>query len=147
MLSTVASTIQIAIAPVFLLAGLGAFLNFMVVRLARIVDRARVLEDRLLEGHQTHRAHWLWELRLLDRRMKVINIAIFLCVSSALAICLVVALLFVSELVHWDIGLAVALTFILCMTMLVCGLIAFLIEVRMSALAIRIRDEVLRQDN
>ena len=40
-LSTVSATIQAAIAPVFLLAGVGAFLNVMVGRLARIVARAR----------------------------------------------------------------------------------------------------------
>ena len=44
-LSTVADTIQSAIAPVFLLAGIGAILNVMVGRLARIVDRARTLEE------------------------------------------------------------------------------------------------------
>jgi hypothetical protein len=44
-LSTVSATIQAAIAPVFLLAGIGAFLNVMVGRLARIVDRARDIES------------------------------------------------------------------------------------------------------
>ena len=43
--SDMARTIQLAIAPVFLLAGIGAFLNVIAGRLARVVDRARHLED------------------------------------------------------------------------------------------------------
>ena len=44
----VAQIIQLAVAPVFLLAGIGAFLNVCAGRLARIVDRARGLEARIL---------------------------------------------------------------------------------------------------
>ena len=39
--TTVAQIIQLAVAPVFLLAGIGAFLNVCAGRLSRIVDRAR----------------------------------------------------------------------------------------------------------
>ena len=42
-LTILAQIIQLAIAPVFLLAGLGSFLNVCVGRLARIVDRTRQL--------------------------------------------------------------------------------------------------------
>ena len=43
----IAHVIQIAIAPVFLLAGIGAFLNVMTNRLGRVVDRWRSLEAEL----------------------------------------------------------------------------------------------------
>ena len=46
--STVAQVIQLAVAPVFLLAGIGAFLNVCAGRLSRIVDRARNIEPLLL---------------------------------------------------------------------------------------------------
>ena len=39
----IARTIQLAIAPVFLLAGIGAFLNVIAGRLNRVVDRSRFL--------------------------------------------------------------------------------------------------------
>ncbi len=45
---TVAQVIQLAVAPVFLLAGIGAFLNVCAGRLSRIVDRARTVEPLLL---------------------------------------------------------------------------------------------------
>lgn len=40
----VAYVIQLAVAPVFLLTGIGAILAVMTNRLARIIDRARALE-------------------------------------------------------------------------------------------------------
>ena len=43
----VAQVIQAAVAPVFLLAGVGATLNVLATRIGRIIDRARVMEDRL----------------------------------------------------------------------------------------------------
>lgn len=48
--SLVSQTIQLALAPVFLLAGIGAFLNVCVGRLARIIDRARRVEEKILNS-------------------------------------------------------------------------------------------------
>ena len=145
-LSTVAATIQTAIAPVFLLAGLGAILNVMVGRLARIVDRARKLEQ--LHPSSTgpeHERHVL-ELRLINRRISVINTAIFLCVSSALATCFVVAMMFVSRLFALHVGAVIAAAFVVSMVLLMACLIYFLIEVRMSLGAIHVREELLELD-
>lgn len=145
-LSTVSETIQAAIAPVFLLAGIGAILNVMVGRLARIVDRARQVEQLhpRSTGHE-HDRH-VWELRLIDRRISVINNAIFLCVSSALAICFVVAVMFISRLINLHVGALVAGAFILSMLLLMAGLVYFLFEVRMSLEAIHVREELLERD-
>jgi hypothetical protein len=142
-LSTVSETIQAAIAPVFLLAGIGAFLNVMVGRLARIVDRARSIE--LLHPRSTGPEHdrHVWELRIIDRRISVINNAIFLCTASALAICCVVALMFCARLLNLHVGIWVALSFIVSMVLLMAGLIYFLVEVRMSLEAIHVREELL----
>ena len=145
-LSTVSATIQAAIAPVFLLAGIGAFLNVMVGRLARIVDRARQIEQLHPRSTGPEHDRHVWELRLIDRRISVINTAIFLCVSSALAICLVVALLFVSRLGNLHVGAIVAVAFILSMLLLMIGLVYFLIEVRMSLKAVHVRKELLELD-
>lgn len=145
-LSTVSDTIQTAIAPVFLLAGIGAILNVMVGRLARIVDRARVVEALHPRSSGSEHDRHVWELRLIDKRVSVINWAIFLCVSAALAICLVVALIFVSRLVNFHIGPVVAIAFILSMALLMAGLVFFLIEVRMSLAAIHVREELLEFD-
>ena len=145
-LSTVSATIQAAIAPVFLLAGVGAFLNVMVGRLARIVDRARQIEQLHPRSTGPEHDRHVWELRLIDRRISVINAAISLCVTSALAICIVVALLFVSRLANLHVGALVALAFILSMVLLMAGLVYFLFEVRMSLEAVHVREELLERD-
>ncbi|MCH4894582.1 DUF2721 domain-containing protein [Sphingomonas sp. SFZ2018-12] len=145
-ISTVASTIQTAIAPVFLLAGLGAILNVLAGRLARIVDRVRTLEQLHPRSTGPEHDRHVWELRILDRRITVINAALSLCVASAVMISLVVAMLFVAELVKLKIGTVVASLFIAAMLALVAGLILFLVEVRISLRAIHVRAELLERD-
>ncbi len=144
--STIAQTIQLSISPVFLLAGIGAVLNVIAGRLGRVVDRARSLEKLHPQSSGPDHDRHVWELRLLDRRMSVINSALFLCVSSAVAVCFVVALLFVAELVDLHIGTVVALVFILATSLLTAGLIMFMIEVRMSLRATRVRVELLEHE-
>jgi hypothetical protein len=145
-LNTVASTIQIAIAPVFLLAGLGSILNVLAGRLSRIIDRVRALEALHPRSTGPEHDRHVWELRILDRRISVINAALFFCVASGVLVCLVVALLFVARLVHLKIGTVVAVAFIIAMLLLMVGLILFLIEVRISLRAIHVRAELLEKE-
>ncbi|MGZ8348235.1 MAG: DUF2721 domain-containing protein, partial [Allosphingosinicella sp.] len=63
-LTQLAQIIQLAVAPVFLLAGLGAFLNVCAGRLARIVDRARGLEPRILGSRGDEHDRLIREVRL-----------------------------------------------------------------------------------
>ena len=146
MISTVAATIQISIAPVFLLAGIAGILNVLVGRMARVVDRARKLEQLHPVSTGAEHERQVWELRLIDRRLSIINTSIWLCVASAIAICLVVALLFGAEIVHLDIGIVVAAAFIASMLLLTSGLVAFLVEVRLSVQAVHVREELLERD-
>ena len=90
--------IQLATAPVFLLTGVGTNMLVLTNRLARIIDRTRVLEERLVEGAPPitakSRAGAFDELDVLFRRAYKINREIFLSTFCALLICLVVAVLF-----------------------------------------------------
>jgi hypothetical protein len=141
--SAIAHLISLAIAPVFLLAGIGSILNVLAGRLARSVDRWRRLEERYegLEGERLAEA--THELHILDRRMTVINLAIGCCTSSALFICLVVAILFVADLADVPFGRAVAWLFIAAMLMLVTGLVLFLYEVRLAMRALRAHRDLM----
>ncbi|QAY76859.1 DUF2721 domain-containing protein [Sphingosinicella sp. BN140058] len=141
--SQIAHLIQLAIAPVFLLAGVGAILNVLAQRLARVVDRARALEADFKGFDEDQRVRASNELVLLDRRMHVVNHAISACTASALFVCLVVALLFVADLAAIKFGTAVAVLFILAMLFLIIGLCLFLWEVRLAMRSIRIRREHL----
>lgn len=145
-LSTVAETIQVAIAPVFLLAGIGALLNVLTGRLARVVDRARALEALHPRSTGPEHDRHVWELRRIDRRVRIINNAIALATASGVAVCCVVALLFVAELLHLKSGRTVALLFIIAMALLIAALVSFLIEVRLSVKVTRIRADLLEHE-
>jgi len=142
--STIAQTIQLSLSPVFMLAGIGALLNVLAGRLSRVIDRARSLEMLHPSSQGPEHDRHVRELRLLDRRMAIINASLFLTVTSAIMTCLVVVLLFVAELAKLHFGTFVALSFILAMLLLIAALVTFMIEVRMSLNAFRIRPELLR---
>lgn len=141
--TTVAQVIQLAVAPVFLLAGIGAFLNVCALRLARIVDRARGIEPRLLASRGREHDRLQAEVRLLDRRIGIVNWAIFFTVLSAVLICTVVVLLFAAGLTRAHFGTEIALLFIASMVAIGSGFFIFLVETRIASRSVRIRTEVL----
>src|SRR5206468_8946275 len=110
--TTVAEIVRLALAPVFLLSGIGAFLNLLASRLTRIVDRSRDIEPLLLASRGDEHDRFVADLKILDRRMLLINWATGLSVISALLTCLVVTLLFAANLIRTRIGDAIALMFI-----------------------------------
>jgi Protein of unknown function (DUF2721) len=123
--------IQSAVAPVFLLSGVGVTLGVLTNRLARIVDRARFLEqrthDEAARGESTTDS-----LRVLARRAHYINIAINLCTVSALLVSLLVMSLFTSAFVPLNLSAAIAILFVLAMVCLTASFVAFLVETRLA---------------
>ena len=142
-LTHLAQIIQLAVAPVFLLAGLGAFLNACVGRLARIVDRIRTLEPRILGSRGDEHERLLGEVRLLDRRSRIVSNAIFTTVLAALIISAVVVLLFLAFLTGYRFGTAIALLFIASMICTSLGFAIFLHETRLGIRAIQVRAHIL----
>jgi hypothetical protein len=143
--TTIAQTIQLSLAPVFLLTGIGALLNVLAGRLSRVVDRVRQLEKLHPASTGPEHDRHVWELRILDRRIAIINNALLMAVCSAVMICCVVAMLFVAELGGLHLGTVVALSFIVAMALLIVALTSFLLEVRVSLTAIRVRTELLEK--
>jgi Protein of unknown function (DUF2721) len=140
---TIAQIIQLAVAPVFLLAGIGAFLNVCALRLARIVDRARGIEPRLLASRGEEHDRLLQEIRQLDWRIGVVNWAIFFTVLAAVLTCAVVVLLFAAGLTGAHFGTVIALLFIASMIAIGAGFFIFLVETRVASRSVRIRNDVL----
>ena len=139
----VARVIQLAVAPVFLLSGIGAFLNVMAGRLGRTVDRARRLEGEIGGFDAGERQRALTELHILDRRMRQAHYAIYACTASALAVCVLVGLLFVADLVGSGFARTVAILFVVAMILIVIGLGFFLAEVRLATVSVRVRRDLL----
>ncbi len=141
--SQVTHTIQLAVAPVFLLAGIVAFINVCASRLARVIDRARALERIVLESSGGKHDRAIDEIHVLDRRIRVVNRAILLSVLSALLICAVVILLFASNLFDVNMGTVIALFFIGSMLSIGGGFALFIHETRLGSRVIHIRNEIL----
>jgi len=139
--NTVASIIQLAVAPVFLLAGVAGILNVLAARLARVVDRARSLESDVPTAEAEVRLAELQELVILDRRMGLCHWAIGLCTTAALLVCLVVMVLFVADIVKLDFAMPVSLLFIGAMFSVTLGLLLFLAEVTIATRSVRVSDQ------
>jgi hypothetical protein len=142
--STVAEIVRLALAPVFLLSGIGAFLNVLASRLSRIVDRSREIEPRLLASRGGEHDRWLADLRILDLRMSLINWATGLTVTSAVLTCLVVVLLFAANLTRTHLGNTIALLFMASMLAIGAGFTVFLAETTVAARAVRVRTDLLQ---
>jgi len=127
-ISGLAHTIQLSVAPVFLLTGVAAFLGVLTSRLARIIDRTRALEA-LRAAAGTTDGSVLVELRSLRVRAQLINRAIGMCTYCALLVAAVVAALFVAAVAGIDLTLLVAAAFVAAMLTLIAGLLSFLWEV------------------
>ncbi len=127
--------IQLAIAPVFLLTGVGTNMLVLTNRLARIIDRSRELEDRLEEpeGHTAVQEQAAREeLQVLFRRARKINRAIFLSTTCALLICMVVAALFVTDALDLKLASVIAGMFVLAMVSLTGSFIYLLREILLA---------------
>jgi uncharacterized protein DUF2721 len=134
----VAHAIQLAVAPVFLLSGIGAILVVMTNRLGRIIDRARVLEEKLDGASAEILAALRADLTVLSRRAKLISRAITLCTTTALLVCTVIAVLFLSAFLRFDATIPVALLFIAAMSTFFLGLVWFLREIYVATVTLRI---------
>ena len=142
--NTVAEIVRLAVAPVFLLSGICAFLNVCASRLSRIVDRSREVEPRLLGSRGAEHDRWLGELRILDRRMSLVSWAISLSVLSGVLICAVVVLLFSASLTRLHVATTIAWLFIGSMVAIGLGFAVFLVETRVGSRAVRVRSELLQ---
>ncbi|MFM8465908.1 MAG: DUF2721 domain-containing protein, partial [Burkholderiaceae bacterium] len=124
--------IQLAIAPVFLLTGVGTNMLVLTNRLARIIDRSRDLESQL-ESQQVISAEKVQlyrdELNILFRRAKKINRAILLSTSCALLICVVVAGLFIADALNLRLASVIAGMFVLAMVALTGSFVYLLREI------------------
>jgi hypothetical protein len=125
----IAHIIQLSIAPAFLLTRVGTPLNVLSGHLARIIDRARALEQRLETHEAPHPAAIVKELRVLERRGKLIYHSVKLSTIWALSVCFVIAALFASSMLRYSVHLIVSCLFIAAMLTSIVSLFVFLREV------------------
>lgn len=128
----IAHAIQLAIAPVFLLTGIAGLLNVMAARLARVIDRARFLEQGWHAMDARARTIARVEVGNLERRRRVCSWSINFSTVAALLICIVIVALFVEEFFQRDLKWLAGALFVVAMVALICGLTCFLREVYLA---------------
>jgi tetrahydromethanopterin S-methyltransferase subunit B len=135
--TTVATIIQTAVTPVFLIAGVAGLLNVFAMRLARIIDRLENL-DSIVDEQRKLNPEYKTTLALEKRRdtlllrMQNINRAIAFGTITGLLVALVILSVFASNLFSIDSGVFVSIVFILAMVFLALALVLFLREVFLS---------------
>jgi hypothetical protein len=139
----IAQTIQLALAPVFVLVAIGNIMNILSGRLARVVDRSRVLQAMHGDTEGPEHDQLVVEIRSADQRIHLIGRAILLLVVSGLTIGLTVALLFVEEILKTDLQRVAAAAFLIAVGLLMSALVLFLREIRLATSTLRIPENYL----
>lgn len=130
--------IQLSVAPVFLFTGVTGLLSLFTSRLARIIDRTRVIQEALAvcrakpeadpeEGDRLEQV-----LVVQRRRTFLINRAILAVTVTALLVAAVVAVLFISAVAALDVTAIVVPLFVAAMGAMIVGLLLFLMEVQLA---------------
>lgn len=145
--SEIVTVLQTAMAPAFLLVGLGAMLALFAGRLARIIDRSRALQDLFAKTEGKEHDLIVNELHDLQKRIKLVNSAIYLSVISAIVVCVLIGLLFTMGLVgNLQLDQIVAGAFLVAVVLLSVALVQFLREVRIGIRDFMIREEFLERE-
>ena len=128
-LDTVTHGIQLAVAPVFLLTAVAAMIGTVAGRLARIIDRARLLEDRIeaaQSGDPVAAAYA--ELGQLRTRGRLVNACIALLTFCAILIGLTIVALFIGETTEMQIFRLATIFFLAGVVIFLLALLCFLAE-------------------
>lgn len=140
-LGDIGHLIQLAIAPVFLLSGVCTNLIVLTNRLARIIDRSRVLEDRLDIAYSDI---YINELDVMYRRSHLINYSIALSTACGLMVCLVIAMLFFSDITDIALEKYIAGMFVFSVFCLIGSFCYLLREIFIASAAMRALRHVRR---
>jgi len=139
----IAQTIQLALAPVFVLVAIGNIMNILSTRLGRVVDRSRALQEAFAATAGTEHDAVVREIRMLDRRIALIGRALLLLVLAGLTIGTVVAILFIEEFAGASLQPVAAAAFLIAIGLLMSALWLFLLETREATAALRIPQSYL----
>lgn len=126
---SVSHGIQLAVAPVFLLTAVAGMIGAVANRLARIIDRARLLEERIMaagDGDSSRSAYA--ELALLRTRGLLTNAAIALLTFCSFLIGITIIVLFLGETTDFQILRISILSFLSGVVCFLLALVCFFTE-------------------
>jgi hypothetical protein len=143
--SALSHGIQLAVAPVFMLTAVASLIGALATRLARIIDRARNIEERLAAGEVKNEDAAYWELNRLRLRGRVVNWSVGLLVVCAVLIGATVMTLFLGETSAPHTERVVPWSFLGGITSFVLALLCFLVETLLATHTLRFAKPPARQ--
>jgi MFS family permease len=139
-LDTVTHGIQLAVAPVFLLTAVAGMIGTVAGRLARIIDRARILEERIDAAPASDAMLPAFtELRRLQQRGRLANISIALLTFCAILIGLTIVALFIGETTEIQIFRIATVSFLSGVVFFLLALLGFLTETLLATQVLKFR--------
>ena len=137
-LTEIVSVLQVAIAPVILISGVGLLLLSLTNRFGRAVDRTRQIHQQMREAAPADRVRLANQVEVIYQRARLIQRAIVLGTLSALFAAVLILTLFFAALMKWQLAALIGLFFVGCLLTLVMSLIAFIMDIRLSLNALRL---------
>lgn len=137
-LAEIVPLLQLAVGPVILISGVGLLLLSFTNRLGRVVDRSRSLAAAVRAAPLADADRLRRQLDILWRRAKIVRLAITLAALSVLLAALLVSGLFLAVLLRVEWAVAVVGLFVGCLATLVGALLAFLRDIHLSLVALRL---------
>lgn len=130
--------LQVAIGPVILISGVGLLLLTMTNRLARVIDRSRLLYRELRDNPSFDRPSALTQMKTLTERARMIQSAIILASVSVLLAAVLVIVLFLTAVLGWEDAWLIGVLFISCMLVLIGSLVMFIRDLNRSLDALQV---------
>jgi len=139
-------SIQLSVAPVFLLTAVAGMIGALTQRLARVIDRSRFLQDEIAREKDTAQQNLLKKMHedefiYLHKRANLVNISMALLVLCAIQIGLTILELFFAETIAGKMSVSnfVLYTFIGGIISFIIALICLLWEVYIASYSVRMR--------
>jgi hypothetical protein len=135
--------LQVAIAPVILISGVGLLLLSLTNRFGRAVDRTRQIHQQMRAAADADRARLANQVEVIYRRARLIQFSIVMGALSALSAAMLILTLFFTALMNLQLGALISVFFVCCLLSLVVSLITFIMDIRLSLHALKM--ELTRQ--
>ncbi len=130
--------LQVAIGPVILISGVGLLLLTLTNRFGRAIDRSRQIAREMRELPETGRQRLAEQVEILYRRARLIRLSIIMAAVSVLLASVLIIVLFLTALMKLEAGLLIGLLFIGCMVCMIVSLGAFIRDIHLSLIALRL---------
>ncbi len=138
--------LQIAIGPVILISGIGLLLLTMTNRFGRIIDRSRILARELRAKSMISPELLSAQVKILMKRARLMRLSIHLASVSVLCTAILIIIIFLTALLRLEVAWLIFALFSLCMLALIISLIAFILDINQSLVALKLEIKETKTD-